>query len=154
MAVNLTTVRKRKRPSSISIFVVVSLALNLPLDSPMNQDSPIQKDSRPIGRKATRAKRGSTSKNDCAKFLEQIAINDTLRIEKDMKRDEAFAREKEYAHKQDMDSKDRETMVMDTSHMSRETKSFWKQERRDVMRKMIFLDDGPSNTNWLNNENH
>ncbi|CAL8162125.1 unnamed protein product [Prunus armeniaca] len=75
-----------------------------------------------------------------------------MRIERDIKRyadekarDEAFAREREYVLKQDMDKKDRETMAMDTSHMSLKTKSFWKLERRDVMRR-LFRDDGPSNT--------
>ncbi|CAL9005846.1 unnamed protein product, partial [Prunus brigantina] len=41
-------------------------------------------------------------------------------------RDETFAREREYASKQDMEKKDQETMAMDMSHMSLETKSFWK----------------------------
>ncbi|KAI5324507.1 hypothetical protein L3X38_033580 [Prunus dulcis] len=80
-----------------------------PLESPMNQDSPIQGEPRLITIKAAKAKRGSNSINDCAKFLAQIALNGTMRIEKDMKRDadekardEAFAREMEYAHKQDV----------------------------------------------------
>ncbi|CAL8098312.1 unnamed protein product [Prunus armeniaca] len=68
-------------------------------------------------------------------------------------RDEAFAREREYAHKQDMDKKDRETMTMDTSHMSLETKLFWKLERRDVMRRRFFHDYEPSNTDGLNDKN-
>ncbi|CAL8991654.1 unnamed protein product [Prunus brigantina] len=83
------------------------------LESPMNKDSPIQKEPRPIGRKAANAKRESNSTNECTKFLEQIALNCTMRIERDMKRDaddkarnEAFTRE-EYAHKHDMDKKDR-----------------------------------------------
>ena len=94
-----------------------------------------QNEPRSIGKKATKAKRGSNSTNDCANFLEQIALNDTMRIEIDIKRDadkkardETFAREREYAHKQDMDKKDKETMAMDTSHMSPETKLFWRQE--------------------------
>ncbi|CAL9011350.1 unnamed protein product [Prunus brigantina] len=45
------------------------------------------------------------------------------RDEADKARDEAFARKREYAHKEDMDKKDRETMAMDTSHMSPKTKS-------------------------------
>ncbi|CAL2248245.1 unnamed protein product [Prunus armeniaca] len=83
-----------------------SPASNSLLDSPMNQGSPIQRELRPIGRKVAKDKIWSTLNNDCAKFLEQIAINDTLRIEKDMKRDKAdkardkaFPREREYAHK-------------------------------------------------------
>ncbi|CAL8081857.1 unnamed protein product [Prunus armeniaca] len=131
------------------------------LGSPMNTDSPIQKEPRPIGRKAANAKRGSNSTNECTEFLEQIALNCVMRIERDMKRDaddkardEAFTREKEYAHKHDMDKKDRETMAMDTSNMSHETKSFWKLEQRDVMRRRLFCDDGPGNTYWLNDENH
>ncbi|CAL2225006.1 unnamed protein product [Prunus armeniaca] len=128
-------------------------ASDSPLDSPMNQDSLIQKDPRPIGRKATKAKRENNSTNDTAKFLEQIALNGTMRIERDMKRDadekamdEEYARGRDYIRKQDMEKKDWETMAMDTSHLSPETKSFWKLERRDVMRRRIFPDDGPNNT--------
>ena len=65
-----------------------------------------------------------------------------------------YAREREYFGKKDMDKTDRETMAMDTSHMSPETKQFWKLERRDVMRRRLFRDDGPSNTDWLNDGNH
>ncbi|CAL2246337.1 unnamed protein product [Prunus armeniaca] len=50
--------------------------------------------------------------------------------------------------KQHIEKTDRETMAMDTSHMSPETKQFWKLERRDVMRRRLFRDDGPSNTDW------
>ncbi|KAL6277411.1 hypothetical protein ACE6H2_021012 [Prunus campanulata] len=80
-----------------------STTLDSPLDSPINQDSPIQKESRPIGRKAAKAKKGSNSTNDTSKFLEQIALNGTMRIERDIKRGadekamyEEFAREIEY----------------------------------------------------------
>ncbi|KAL6293333.1 hypothetical protein ACE6H2_001475 [Prunus campanulata] len=127
----------------------------------MNQDSPIQRELRPIGRKVAKAKRGSNLTNECAKFLEQIALNGTMKIERDMKRDaddkardEAFAIERESAYKHDMDKKDRETMAMDTSNVSHETKSFWKLEQRYVMRRRLFHGDGPSNTDWLNDENH
>ncbi|CAL8082039.1 unnamed protein product [Prunus armeniaca] len=65
-----------------------------------------------------------------------------------------YAREREYLRKKDMDKTDRETMAMDTSHMFPETKQFWKRERRDVMRRTLFQDNGPSNTDWLNDENH
>ncbi|CAL2278951.1 unnamed protein product [Prunus armeniaca] len=109
-----------------------STASDSPLDSSMNQDLPMQRDLRLIGRNTTKAKRESNSTNDTAKFLEQIALNCTMRIERDMKRDadekaryETFARERD-ARKQDMEKKDWETMVMDTSHMSSKTKSFWK----------------------------
>ncbi|CAL8995410.1 unnamed protein product, partial [Prunus brigantina] len=36
-------------------------ASDSPMDSPMSQDSPIEKEPRPIGRKAAKAKRGSNS---------------------------------------------------------------------------------------------
>ncbi|CAL8152085.1 unnamed protein product [Prunus armeniaca] len=55
----------------------------------MDQDSPIQRQLRLIGRKAAKAKRGSTSNTECANFLEQIAIHGALRIDKDLKRDKA-----------------------------------------------------------------
>ncbi|CAL9018276.1 unnamed protein product [Prunus brigantina] len=60
-----------------------------PLDSPMETDSPLPRVSRPIGRKVAKAKRGSTSNNECAQFLEQIAKNTALTIERDLKREEA-----------------------------------------------------------------
>ncbi|CAL2271973.1 unnamed protein product [Prunus armeniaca] len=78
----------------------------------MSQDSPIQKESRPIGRKAVKAKRGSNSSNDIAKLLEQIARNGTMTIELDMKKDadenamnEEYAREREHTRKQDIEKK-------------------------------------------------
>ncbi|CAL8174487.1 unnamed protein product [Prunus armeniaca] len=66
-----------------------SLATDSLLDSPMDQDSPIQRESRPIGRKVAKTKRGSTSNNECAKKFEQIAKNGALRIDRDLKREEA-----------------------------------------------------------------
>ena len=53
-----------------------------------------------------------------------------------------------------MDDREMKIMAMDTSHMSPETKAYWKHRRRDVMRRKLFHDDGPSNTDWLNDENH
>ncbi|CAL2269962.1 unnamed protein product [Prunus armeniaca] len=73
---------------------------DLPLDYPMNQDSPIQREPRPIERKAAKTKRISTSTSDCAKILEQIAINNTLRIERDMKRDAADKGKRKGVHTQ------------------------------------------------------
>ncbi|CAL2238171.1 unnamed protein product [Prunus armeniaca] len=62
-----------------------SMTSDAPLDSPMSQDLPIQKELRLIGRKVAKAKRGSTSTNDTAKHLEQIALNSTMKIGRDMK---------------------------------------------------------------------
>ncbi|CAL9030089.1 unnamed protein product [Prunus brigantina] len=138
-----------------------SPATDSPLDSLMEMDSPLPRALRPIGRKAARAKRGSTSNNECAQFLEQIAKNGTLRIERDLKREEvdkaryeAFAIERQQAQEQDMEDRERKIMAMDTSHLSPETKSYWKLKRRDVMRRKLFHDGGPSNTDWLNDQNH
>ncbi|CAL2276015.1 unnamed protein product [Prunus armeniaca] len=132
-----------------------------PLNSPMSQDSPIEKVPRPIGRKAAKAKKAGNSSNNNSKFLEEIARQNTVRIEMEQKRQEnemaiqaKYAREREYLRKKDMDKTDRETMAMDTSHMSPETKQFWKLERKVVMRRRFFQDDGPSNTDWLNDENY
>ncbi|KAI5350182.1 hypothetical protein L3X38_003073 [Prunus dulcis] len=104
-----------------------------PLNSRVDVDSQIEREPRPIRRKAAKVKRESTSNNECAKFLEQIALQGTMRMEKDMKideadkaRDETFSREMEYAHIKDIYKKDRETMVMVTNHISHETKTFWK----------------------------
>ncbi|CAL8170433.1 unnamed protein product [Prunus armeniaca] len=60
-----------------------------PLDSSMETESPLPRPSRPIGRKAAKAKKGSTLNNECVQFLEQIAKNTALRIERDLKREEA-----------------------------------------------------------------
>ncbi|KAI5318357.1 hypothetical protein L3X38_038065 [Prunus dulcis] len=58
------------------------------------------------------------------------------------------------AQEKDMDDREMKIKVMDTSHMSPETKAYWKHRRRDVMRRKLFHHDGPSNTDWLNDENH
>ncbi|BFG30063.1 hypothetical protein CerSpe_163370 [Prunus speciosa] len=116
---------------------------------------------RPIERKAAKAKRGRNSSSNTSKFLEEIARQSAMRIEIDLKTQEderaiqvEYAKEREYVCKENIEKKDRETMAMDTSHMSPETKQFWKLERRDVMRRRLFRDDGPSNTDWLNDQNH
>ncbi|CAL2265673.1 unnamed protein product [Prunus armeniaca] len=89
-----------------------SLATDSPLDSPMDQDSPIQHELMPIGRNVAKAERGSTSNTECAKNLEQIAKNGTLRIERDLKREEAnkaryeaYAIERQQAQEQDMEDR-------------------------------------------------
>ncbi|BBG97902.1 hypothetical protein Prudu_007160 [Prunus dulcis] len=80
-----------------------SMTSDSPLDSPMSHDSPIEKEPRPIGRKAAKAKKVKCQDNELALQAE-------------------YAREMEYLRKKDMDNTDRETMAMDTSHMSPETK--------------------------------
>lgn len=140
-----------------------STATDSPLDSPMDQDSPIEREPRPIGRKAAKAakaKKGNTSNNDCAKYLEQIAKNSALRLEREMQREEAdkarheaYAVQRQKAEDKDQEDREMKIMAMDTSHMSPETKSYWKLKRRDVIRRKLFHEDGPSNTNWLNDEN-
>ncbi|BBH08881.1 zinc ion-binding protein [Prunus dulcis] len=138
-----------------------SMTSNSPLDSPMSQDSSIEKEPRPIGRKAAKAKKAGNSSNNNSKFLEEIARQNGIRIEMEQKCQDnelalqaEYAQEREYLRKKDMDKTDQETMAMDTNHMSPETKQFWKLERRDVMRRRLFRDDGPSNTDWLNDGNH
>ncbi|KAL6279195.1 hypothetical protein ACE6H2_016076 [Prunus campanulata] len=130
-------------------------------DSPMDQDSPLPRAPRPIGRKAAKAKKGSTSNNECAQFLEQMAKNSALRLERELKREEvdkarleAFSIQRAKAEEQDMEDREMKIMAMDTTHMSPDTKSYWKMKRRDVMRRKLFHDDGPSNTDWLNDGNH
>ncbi|CAL2265668.1 unnamed protein product [Prunus armeniaca] len=72
-----------------------------PLDSPMEMESPLPHPPRPIGRKTAKAKRGSTSNNECVQFLEQIAKNTALRIERDLKREEAdMSRQEAFAIQQ------------------------------------------------------
>ncbi|CAL2279867.1 unnamed protein product [Prunus armeniaca] len=73
-----------------------------PLDSPMETESPfVPRPPRPIGRKAAKAKRGGTSNNECVQLLEQIAKNTSLRIERDLKRDEMdVAREEAFVIQQ------------------------------------------------------
>ncbi|CAL2256311.1 unnamed protein product [Prunus armeniaca] len=78
-----------------------SPSTNSPLDSPMETESPLPHPPRPIGRKVAKAKRGSTSNNECVQFLEQIAKNSALRIERDLKREEAnMARQETFAIQQ------------------------------------------------------
>ncbi|CAL2233772.1 unnamed protein product [Prunus armeniaca] len=132
-----------------------------PLDSPMETESPFPRPLIPIGRKAAKAKRGSNSNNECVQFMEQIAKNTALRIERDLKieeadiaRQKAFAIQQQQAQEKDMEDREMKIMAMDTSHMSPETKAYWKLRRMDVMRRKLFHDDGPSNTDWLNDQNH
>ncbi|CAL8994876.1 unnamed protein product, partial [Prunus brigantina] len=80
-----------------------TLASDSPMDSPMSQDLPIEKEPRPIGRKATKAKRGSNSTKNASKFLEEISKHQAMRIEMDMKQQEhnraiqlEYAKEREY----------------------------------------------------------
>ncbi|CAL8097583.1 unnamed protein product [Prunus armeniaca] len=150
-------------------------ASDSPMDSSMSQDSPIEKEPRPIGRKAAKAKRGSNSTKSSSKFLEELSKMQAMRIEIDMKQQEHdraidvenakereyvrqqreyACQEREYARQEKIENKDRETMAMDTTHMFPETKQYWKLERRDVMRRRLFCDDGPSNTDWLNDQNN
>ncbi|CAL8152628.1 unnamed protein product [Prunus armeniaca] len=72
----------------------------------------------------------------------------------DKAREEAFVLQQQMAQEKDIQDREMKIMAMDTSHMSPETKAYWKLRRRDVMRKKLFNDDGPSNTDWLNDENH
>ncbi|CAL2235713.1 unnamed protein product [Prunus armeniaca] len=83
-----------------------SRALNSPMDSRMSQDSPIEKEPRPIGRKAAKAKRWSNSTN-ASKFLEEILRQNAMRLEIDMKTEEnekaiqlEYAKEMEYKCKE------------------------------------------------------
>ncbi|CAL2266615.1 unnamed protein product [Prunus armeniaca] len=105
------------------------------MDSPMSQDSPIEKEPRPIGRKGAKAKRWSNSTKNASKFLEELSKHQAMRIEMDMKQQEhdraiqlEYAKEREYVcnereyvRQQNIEKKDRETMAMDTNRMSPET---------------------------------
>ncbi|CAL9018668.1 unnamed protein product, partial [Prunus brigantina] len=89
-----------------------SPASNSHLDSPMSQDAPIQKESRPIGRKAAKAKKWSNSSSNPRRREGNSSI--------------ICKRKGVCTQKKNIEKKDRETMAMDTSHMSHETKQFWK----------------------------
>ncbi|CAL9026007.1 unnamed protein product, partial [Prunus brigantina] len=109
------------------------------MDSLMSQDSPIEKEPMPTGRKAAKAKRGSNSTN-ASKFLEEISRQNAMRLEINMKTQENegaiqleyakereyIRKEKEYVRQENIEKKDWETMAIDTSYMSPETKQFWK----------------------------
>ncbi|BBG96641.1 Long-chain fatty alcohol dehydrogenase family protein [Prunus dulcis] len=113
-------------------------ASDSPMDSPMSQDSPIENEPRPIGRKAAKAKRGSNSSKNASQFLEELSKHQAMRIEMDLKQQEhdmaiqvEYAKEREYVRKereyvreQNIEKKDRETMAMDTSHMSLKQNNF------------------------------
>ncbi|CAL2240210.1 unnamed protein product [Prunus armeniaca] len=82
-------------------------ASDSPMDSSMNQDSPIKKEPRPIGRKAAKAKRWSNSTKNASKFLEELSKMQAMRIEMDMKQQEhdmaidvENAKEREYVRQQ------------------------------------------------------
>ncbi|CAL2234109.1 unnamed protein product [Prunus armeniaca] len=82
-------------------------ASDSPMDSPISQDSPIEKEPRPIGRKAAKAKRGSNSTKNASKFLEELSKMQAMRIEMDMKQQEhdmaidvENAKEREYVRQQ------------------------------------------------------
>ncbi|KAL6269667.1 hypothetical protein ACE6H2_026578 [Prunus campanulata] len=90
-----------------------SQTLDLPMESLMSEDSPIQREPRPIGRKAAKAKRGNNSTSNASKFLEEIARQSALRIEIDRKQQEddramqiEFTKEREYLRKENEDKKD------------------------------------------------
>ncbi|BBN67712.1 zinc ion-binding protein [Prunus dulcis] len=114
-----------------------SMTSDSPLDSPMSQDSPSKRSRGPLAERPRRQRRRAKrhkNRNGAKTPRSELAL------------EAEYAREREYLRKKDMDKTDRETMAMDTSHMSPETKQFWKLERRDVMRRRLFRDDGPSNT--------
>ncbi|CAL8082042.1 unnamed protein product [Prunus armeniaca] len=50
-----------------------SMTSDSPLDSPRSQDSPIEKEPRPIGRKVAKAKKAHNLSNNNSNFLEEIA---------------------------------------------------------------------------------
>ncbi|KAI5350628.1 hypothetical protein L3X38_003519 [Prunus dulcis] len=58
------------------------------MDSPMSQDSPIENEPRPVGRKAAKAKRGSNSSKNASQFLEELSKHQAMRIEMDLKQQE------------------------------------------------------------------
>ncbi|CAL9030280.1 unnamed protein product [Prunus brigantina] len=88
-------------------------ASDSPMDSPMSQDSPIEKEPRPIGRKAAKAKRGSNCKTrNASKFLEDISKMQAMRIEMDMKQQEydramelEYAKEREYVRQEKIEKR-------------------------------------------------
>ncbi|CAL9020112.1 unnamed protein product [Prunus brigantina] len=83
-------------------------ASDSPMDSPMSQDSPIEKEPRPIGRKAAKAKRCSNSAKNASKYLEETSKMQAMRIEMDMKQQEHDrAMQLEYAKERDMYAKKR-----------------------------------------------
>ncbi|CAL2247951.1 unnamed protein product [Prunus armeniaca] len=58
-----------------------SMTLDSPIDFHMSQDSPIEKEPRPIGRKAAKSKKADNSSNYTSKKLGEIARQNQTRIE-------------------------------------------------------------------------
>ncbi|CAL8107780.1 unnamed protein product [Prunus armeniaca] len=94
-------------------------ASDSPMDSPMSQDSPIEKEPRPIGRKAAKAKRGSNSTKNTSKYLEELSKMQAMRIEMDMKQqghDRAmeveYAKEREYVHQGKIENEHQSTDIV------------------------------------------
>ncbi|BBH05604.1 hypothetical protein Prudu_017047 [Prunus dulcis] len=84
-----------------------TLASDSPMDSPMSQDSHIEKEPRHIGRKAAKVKRESNSSKNASKFLEELSKHQAMRIEMDLKQQEhdmaiqlEYAKEGEYVRKE------------------------------------------------------
>ena len=75
------------------------------------------------------------------------------REEADKARHEANAILRQKAEEKDEEDREMKIMSMDMSHISPETKAYWKLKRRDVIRRKLFHEDGPSNTDWLNDQN-
>ncbi|BBH07488.1 Nucleotide-diphospho-sugar transferases superfamily protein [Prunus dulcis] len=101
-------------------------ASDSPMDSPMSQDSPIENEPRPIGRKAAKAKRGELSKHQAMRIemdLKQQEHDMAIQVEYAKER-EYVRKEREYVREQNIEKKDRETMAMDTSHMSLKQNNF------------------------------
>ncbi|CAL8175877.1 unnamed protein product [Prunus armeniaca] len=120
-----------------------SQASDSPMESPMSEDLPIQKEPRPMGEEGGKGKERN----------KKVQEDDKAMAIEFAKEREYVRKEREYRRKENEERKDQEIMAMDTSHMSPETKQYWKLERKAIMRRKLFRDDGPSNTDWLNDEN-
>ncbi|KAM1038180.1 hypothetical protein ACFX2I_032787 [Malus domestica] len=136
---------------------------------------------RPQGKKASKRK-GSASKHDNAKYMEELIRHSELtlareiaKFEADKARDEAKAaaverefqanqrerkllrQERELVREERMTRQDREIMNMPLEEKSPNSKYFWKSEKEDVVHKRRAREvrargDGPSTTNWLSDD--
>ncbi|BBG93548.1 zinc ion-binding protein [Prunus dulcis] len=102
-----------------------SMTSDSPLDSPMSQDSPIEKEPGPRRQRKRVIQAiiiqifgGNCKAKRHKNKMEQKRQDNELALQAE------YAQEREYLRKKDMDKTDRETMAMDTSHMSLKQNNF------------------------------
>ena len=131
---------------------------------------------RPQGKKASKRK-GSASKNDYAKYMEELARQGELTLAREMAKFEAdkareeakvaaterlfqanererelLRQEREELKEERRAQQDRDIMKEPVDAMSPNSKYFWNSEKADVVQRRHASRDGPSTTKWLGDD--